>query len=130
MKRNIGALAVTTLWVNASEFFRNQVLFPDLWVAHYQQLGLVFPSAPVNGAVWGLWGLSFASVLFVLNRFLTWPKAALLGWFVGFAMMWQVLWNLSVLPVRLLPFAAPLSALEALVGSFLVSKLSASARRD
>ena len=47
---------------------------------------------------------------------------ALISWFVGFVLMWVVLWNLDVLPPGLLFFAVPLSLLESFVASFIVFK--------
>ncbi|WP_241686790.1 hypothetical protein [Leptospira stimsonii] len=51
------------LWIVASEFFRNEILFKSYCVLHYESKGLRFPSEPINGAVWVLWSLSLAAVL-------------------------------------------------------------------
>jgi len=45
-------------------------------------------------------------------------------WFAGFILMWLVSWNLNVLPTAILPFAIPLSLLEAFLASFIVKKLN------
>ncbi|MBN1247713.1 MAG: hypothetical protein JXC32_08650 [Anaerolineae bacterium] len=68
------------------------------WTSHYESLGLLFPSAPVNGAIWGLWSLLFAIAIYVISRRSSLLETALLSWFVGFVLMWVVIWNLNVLP--------------------------------
>ncbi|MFZ2489420.1 MAG: hypothetical protein WAZ19_15010 [Anaerolineae bacterium] len=118
------AILFAGLWINASEFLRNQVLFTNYWVEHYRTLGLVFPAAPINGLVWVLWGFVFAAVLYILSRRFTWLQTATLGWVVGFMLMWLVTWNLDVLPVRLLVFAIPLSLLESGLAAFIIHKLA------
>ena len=34
------------------EFVRNELLLKSFWIEHYQKFGLVFPSDPINGAIW------------------------------------------------------------------------------
>lgn len=113
-------ILAATLWISISEFLRNQILFPSYWAAHYQALGLTFPSSPANGAIWGLWSLVFAGVLFVISRKFTWIETGILGWVLGFVMMWLVIGNLGVLPFALLKFAIPLSLLEAFLASYML----------
>ncbi len=45
------------------------------------------------------------------------------GWIRGFVMIWLVIGNLDVLPMGILPFAIPLSILEAFVASWIIHKL-------
>jgi len=103
---------------------RNQWLLKSYWTGHYHGLGLEFPSAPVNGAMWGVWSLMLAVVVSVLARRFTTLETMLLSWFVAFPMMWVVIGNLSVLPLRLLWFAVPLSLLEAAVATLIVKRLA------
>lgn len=118
------AILIATLWISASEFFRNQVLFTNLWVEHYKSLGLTFPAAPVNGFMWGVWSLVFASLTYAIaQRFSVW-HTTLLAWTAGFVLMWLVIGNLDVLPVKLLVGAVPLSLLEAFVTAWIVKRLS------
>ena len=49
--RRIIAIMLAGIWVNASEFLRNEVLLKTYWVEHYRSLGMVFPSEPQNGMV-------------------------------------------------------------------------------
>ncbi len=117
--RPLVAIVLTGIWVNASEFFRNEVLLKDLWVNHYKSLGLVFPSAPLNAAMWVAWGFLFAIAIYALSRRFGLLHTALLSWLTGFVLMWVATWNLGVLPPSLLLYAVPLSLLEAFVGSYI-----------
>lgn len=73
MKKSILAILLATIWISISEFVRNEFLFKSYWTYHYESLGLVFPSEPVNGAVWGLWSLCFAlAIYFIAKKFSLW----------------------------------------------------------
>ena len=122
-RRTVLAIVLAAAWVGASEFIRNQVLFNSYWVDHYAGLGLVFPGKPIHGALWGVWSLLFAGAVYVIARKFTLVQTTLLAWCVGFVLMWIVIGNLGVLPFRLLPFAVPLSLLEAFVAAVIVKKL-------
>ena len=125
MKNPILSILLATLWISLSEFFRNQLVFGYLWVAHYQSLGLTFPAAPINGAMWGLWSLLFAVELYILAQKFSLVKTALLGWLSAFVMMWVTIGNLGVLPFALLWYAVPLSLLETFVAAWIIKKICA-----
>lgn len=125
LKTTVLPVLLATLWISLSEFVRNEFLVKSDWTAHYAQLGLVFPAAPLNGAVWGLWSLLFAIAIFIIAGKFSLLHAGLLAWFAGFVLMWVVLWNLSVLPLGILPAALPLSLLEAFGAVWIVKKLTA-----
>lgn len=118
------AVFLTGLWVNGSEFLRNEIFLKHYWVDHYQSLGLVFPSEPVNGAVWVTWGFLFALAIHLLSRRFSFVQTALVSWLAGFVLMWVVLWNLKVLPEGLLVFALPLSLLECFVGAWIARRVA------
>jgi hypothetical protein len=122
-------VVLATAWVGISEFVRNQLLFTSFWVEHYHRLGLVFPSAPINGAIWGVWSLLFAVSIFVVTRRFSRLESTLLSWLYGFVMMWAVIGNLGVLPYRLLIFAVPLSLLEAFLAVLIVDVTSPAGAR-
>ncbi len=124
MNKSFLVIIVTGIWVNVSEFFRNELLFKSYWVGHYQSLGLTFPSQPINGALWGVWGFVFAGMIFMLSRRFSPLNTVIIGWVMGFVLMWITLWNLSVLPTGLLVYAVPLSLLEVAVGAYLCKKLA------
>ena len=115
---------LATIWISISEFVRNEFLFKSFWVDHYKGLGLTFPSAPVNGAVWGVWSLVFAVAVYIISKRFSLFETAALSWVVAFVMMWLVIGNMGVLPYGLLVYAIPLSMLETLVAAFIVKRLN------
>jgi hypothetical protein len=117
-------ILLATIWIAASEFVRNELLLKSYWSAHYAKLGLVFPSKPVNGALWGLWSFLFAVGIYVISKRFKFMQTAWLSWFLGFVLMWIVIGNLGVLPYALLAYAIPLSLLEAFIGTSIIKKLS------
>jgi hypothetical protein len=123
-RKTVLAIILSTIWISISEFVRNELLVKSYWTEHYQKLGFEFPSEPVNGAVWGLWSFCFAISIFIISRKFTLLQTTFLSWFVGFVLMWIVLWNMGVLPVGLLIFSFPLSLLESFVGSLIIMKLN------
>ena len=126
LKKTVFPILLATIWISISEFIRNEFIVKSYWTGHYEKLGLVFPSEPINGAVWGIWSLCFAISIFIIAKKFSLLQTAILSWFVGFVLMWIVIWNMSVLPTRLLLFAVPLSLLEAFLASFIIKKLTGS----
>ena len=122
--RNIMAVILTGIWVNASEFFRNEVLLKKYWIDHYQSLGMTFPSEPKNGMIWVAWGFLFAIAIYLISRKFNLIQTTLISWFMAFVLMWVVTWNLNVLPSAILIYAVPLSLLEAFIGSYICIKMS------
>jgi hypothetical protein len=123
-KKTVLPILLATVWISISEFVRNEFLLKSYWTEHYQNMGLVFPSEPVNGAIWGLWSLFFAVAIFIIAQKFTLWQTTFLSWFVGFVFMWTVIGNMGVLPYGILPFAVPLSFLEAFLASFIIKKMS------
>jgi len=123
-KNTILPVLLATIWISVSEFLRNEFLVKSYWTSHYERLGMVFPSEPMNGAIWGLWSLLFAVAIFIISKKFSLWQTAFLSWFVGFVLMWVVIGNLGVLPSGLLYIAVPLSILEAFLASLIVKKLS------
>ncbi|MEZ5870625.1 MAG: hypothetical protein R3D32_02040 [Nitratireductor sp.] len=120
----VAPVLAATIWISVSEFFRNEFWLKEFWAGHYAKLGLEFPSAPVNGMIWGLWALLFAiAIRTILMRF-DLVSGALLAWLVGFVLMWVVTFNLGVLPLEIIPYAIPLSLLEAFVAAWLITRLT------
>jgi len=120
----VTAVFPAAIWIALSEFTRNELIFKDFWIDHYRALGLTFPSAPLNGAVWGIWSLLFAVTIYFLARRFCLPGTTLLAWLSGFVMMWVAIGNLGVLPFGLLVYAVPLSLLEAFIAAWIVIKLA------
>lgn len=126
MTRTIVAVLLTGIWINASEFLRNEILLKNYWVEHFRSLGMTFPSAPINGMIWVVWGFLFAIAIYLISRKFSLIQTALLSWFMAFVLMWLVAWNLGVLPTAILVSAIPLSLLEAFVGAYICLKISPS----
>ncbi|MEI7502175.1 MAG: hypothetical protein WCJ61_02730 [Paludibacter sp.] len=123
IKKIILPILLATVWISISEFVRNEFLLKSYWTAHYKSIGLVFPSEPINGAVWGLWSLLFAIAIFIIAKKFSLWQTTFLSWFVGFVFMWVVMANLGVLPEGLLYYAIPLSILESFLATFIIKKL-------
>jgi hypothetical protein len=124
LKKTVLPVFAATVWISISEFARNQFLVKKFWDTHYSSMGLVFPSEPINGAIWGVWSLLFAVNIFIISKKFNLLHTTFLSWFVGFVLMWVVTGNLGVLPFEILFLAVPLSLLEAFLASFIIRKLS------
>ena len=127
--RSIIAVILTGIWVNASEFIRNEVLVKTYWVDHYRSLGMTFPSGPKNGMIWVAWGFLFAIAIYLISRKFNLIQTTLISWFTAFVLMWVVTWNLNILPSAILIYAVPLSLLEAFIGSYICLKISPNERK-
>jgi hypothetical protein len=122
IKQTILPVLLATIWISISEFARNEFLVKSFWAEHYQNLGLVFPSEPINGAAWGIWSLLFACAIFIIAKKFTLLQTTFLAWFMAFVMMWVVIGNLGVLPYGLLIFGIPLSLLESFVATWIIKR--------
>jgi hypothetical protein len=122
--RSVLAVMLTGIWVNTSEFIRNEVLLRTYWTDHYRSLGMAFPSEPKNGMIWIAWGFLFAAAIYIISRRFNIIQTTLICWFMAFVLMWLVTLNLNVLPGAMLMYAVPLSLLEAFLGSYLCIKIS------
>lgn len=121
-KATLLPILLATAWISISEFVRNEFLVKSYWTAHYESLGLTFPSEPANGAVWGLWSLLFAVAIFIISKKFSLAQTALLAWHIGFVLMWVVIGNLGVLPYGILVYAIPLSLLEAFLAAWIIKR--------
>lgn len=124
LKKTILPVFLATVWISISEFVRNEFLIKTYWTEHYRKLGMVFPSEPINGALWGLWSLLFAVAIFIIAKKFSMIQTALLSWFVGFVLMWVVIGNMGVLPDGILYIAVPLSLLESFLATVIIKKIS------
>ncbi len=123
LKHTIFPISIATIWISISEFIRNEFLLKTYWTEHYDNMGLIFPSEPINGAIWGVWSLCFAIGIYVIAQKFSLIQTTLLAWFVGFILMWLVAGNMNVLPYEILPFAIPLSILESFIAAYIISAL-------
>ena len=123
-RHTIMPVILATLWTSISEFVRNEYLLKSYWIQHYDGLGIPFPSEPINGAMWGIWSLAMAILIYLISRKFDLLQTTLIVWLAAFVMMWMVIGNLSVLPYGILPVAIPLSLLEAFLASWIIRKTS------
>jgi hypothetical protein len=120
IKGTILPVFLATIWISISEFVRNGFLVKSFWIKHYQELGLSFPSKPINGIVWGIWSLLFATAIFIIAKKFTIIQTTFISWFMAFVMMWVAIGNLDVLPYGLLIYGIPLSILESFIATLII----------
>ena len=118
------AVVLSGVWVNLCEFVRNQLLLLPQWQAHYRGMGLAFPSQPLNAMMWVVWSFLLAGMAYAISRRFGLWQTALIAWVMAFVMMWVVIWNLSALPLGILPIAAPFSFIEVLGAAFICRMLA------
>ncbi|MCA9328575.1 hypothetical protein KC959_02300 [Candidatus Saccharibacteria bacterium] len=122
-RKTVSAIFLAGLWIAASEFVRNEVLLKSFWTEHYQSLGMTFPSEPKNGFFWFVWSLALSGFIYMLSRKFATKDTILIVWFSGFFMMWLVVGNMAVLPIKILPFAIPLSLFEVCLADKIIRKI-------
>ena len=127
-KRTLVPILAATIWISISEFVRNEFLLKKFWIDHFESMGLIFPSEPLNGAIWGIWSLLFATAVYIIAKKFNLIQTTLISWFVGFVLMWVVAGNMGFLPFRILAFAIPLSLLEAFLATFIIVRISKASR--
>ena len=71
---------------------------------------------------WMIWGFFYATTIFIISRKFNLGQTTFLSWFVAFAMMWVIVWNVGVLPTGMLWFNIPLSLIETFIGAFFCIK--------
>ena len=124
MKSKLLAFLLCGIWVNLSETLRWELLIKAYWEDYYEAKGLIFPGEPANGFVWLTWGFIIAFVVFVLSRKFSLLQTTLLSWLALFVTLWIVLWNIDILPIKILPFVVPLSFIEVLIGTWIIRRIS------
>ena len=123
MKKFMLATFLSGLWLNTNEFVRNEILFKEKWIIEFQKLGLIFPSEPLNGLIWVMWGFVFCGVLTILVKNLSCLKSSVLAWIQGFGLMWIACVNLGVFPIDLLFVAIPWSFIEVYIAALISIKI-------
>lgn len=112
MRKNIIPIILSGLWISVSEFFRNEILLKNFWIDYYDQIDLTFQTLPINGILWVVWSFIFAFIIHRLFSKFGCVETVIYSWIAGFVLMWIVMFNLQVLPLKLLIFAIPLSFIE------------------
>jgi len=123
MGKALAQVMAAGIWITISEFVRNELLLKDLWIGHFAALGLGFETLPLSGMLWMVWSFLLAYLVFRLSEKTSFAETVALAWLPAFAMMWIALFNLQVLPLGLLIFAAPLSLLEVGIAAAMIERL-------
>ena len=123
MKTYVLAVLGAGICMNISEFLRNELLFKDKWVTGFQNLGLTFPSDPINGAIWGLWSFIMCSIIVALLTHMSILKTTVITWTLGFVLMWVAMLNLGLFPDGLLTVAVPWSFLEVYLSAWIANTI-------
>ena len=125
MKRYVFAILAAGTWMNVSEFIRNELLIKHIWIDGFREIGITFPSEPLNGAIWGIWAFIFVSMLAWLTTRFNLLKSTIIAWVIGFVLLWIAMWNMGILPSGLLYWAIPWSIIEVYVAAFICSRFTA-----
>jgi hypothetical protein len=123
MKKTILPITIAGIWITVSEFVRNEFLFKNYWINHFDSLGLRFETLPLNGILWMIWSFILAYVIYKLLQKFSFRETLFLAWLTAFVMMWITIYNLQVLPLRLLLFAVPLSVVEVAIAEVIIKKM-------
>lgn len=113
---------LAAVWINVSEFFRNELLLKCFWESHFKMLGIAFPSTTVNNFLWVLWCFIFTVLIDQISKKFTILKTTLISWGFAFPMMWIVIYNLNVMPTKIITLAIPLSLLETFIAAKILEK--------
>jgi hypothetical protein len=128
--KKVLSIFLAGLWINLSEFLRNEVLLKSHWQEHFAGLNLSFPSNPINGIVWVIWGFLLATAIYSFSQKMSTAQTFLWSWTMGFLMMWLVVGNLLVLPFSILIYAIPLSLLEIGLALWIIRKLAQNSAKN
>ncbi|HRX42670.1 MAG TPA: hypothetical protein P5315_07830 [Clostridia bacterium] len=121
MIRKILAVAFSGIWITISEFVRNEFLFKGYWTDHYNELGMSFETKALNGIFWFVWSIILAFIIMKVYEKFNFIQTLYITWLPAFLMMWITVYNLQVLPMKLLWFALPLSIVEITVALFIIN---------
>ena len=125
MKRFWIAVVASGMWMNLSEFIRNEFVIKHMWIKGFEEIGLSFPSAPVNGLVWVIWTFIFCAVLTTLNMRFNALRSTIICWVTGFGLLLIAMWNIGILPKGILYWAVPWSFVEVYVAAFICNRIVA-----
>lgn len=122
-KKTILPILLVGIWINISETIKWELLIKPIWVEHYESLNMIFPAELSNNITWMIWGFLYATVIFILSKKFNLIQTSLLSWFSIFIMMWIIVWNIGILPVKLLWYNVPLSLIETIIAVLICQRL-------
>lgn len=123
MKKKILSIIIAWTWITTSEFIRNEIIFKEYWVNKFNSIGLKFETLPINGILWVVWSFGLAYLIYKLMQKFSFKETIFLAWLPSFMMMWITVYNLQVLPLKILIFAIPLSLIEIFIALIIIKKL-------
>jgi hypothetical protein len=135
---NIKHFVLTTLivsiWINISEVFRYFIIVKPMMQEYLAMLPGAIPMNWIVFAIWGIWD----TILTTLVVFIYWLVAQCFGnnlmstiisattsWALFFLLFWLGMVNMGLSPISVALIALPLSLLEMIVASWILSKLYA-----
>jgi hypothetical protein len=135
---NIKHFVLTTLivsiWINISEVFRYFIIVKQMMQEYLAMLPGAIPMNWIVFASWGIWD----TILTTLVVFIYWLVAQCFGnnlmstiisattsWALFFLLFWLGMVNMGLSPISVALIALPLSLLEMIVASWILSKLYA-----
>lgn len=119
-KKEIISIIFAGIWISFFEFLRNELILKEIWINHYNSLGLIFETLSLNGILWLVWSFILAFLIFKLIQKFSFNETIIISWLFAFLLMWIVSFNLQVLPLNLLIFAIPLSFIEIFIATFII----------
>ena len=125
LKKTILPILLTGIWVNVSITIGWMLILESYWIEKYQSMNLVFPTELTNNIVWMIWGFMLATIIFILSKKFSPLQTTLISWFMAFAMMWVIVWNVGVLPTGMLLFNVPFTLIVTYIGALISKKISA-----
>jgi hypothetical protein len=135
---NIKHFVLTTLivsiWVNISEVFRYFVIVKPMMQEYLAMLPGAIPMNWTVFAIWGIWDTILTSlVVFIYwlvaqrfgNNLMSTIISATTSWALFFLLFWLGMVNMGLSPISVALIALPLSLLEMIMASWILSKLYA-----
>jgi len=122
-KKTILPILLIGIWLNVSITIGWILILEGYWIEKFQSLNLVFPTGLINNITWMIWGFMLATIIFIFSKKFSTLQTTFLAWFVAFVMMWTIVWNVGVLPTRMLLFNIPFTLIVTYIGALICKKL-------
>ena len=123
-KKTILPILLTGIWVNVSITIGWMLILESYWIEKYQSMNLVFPTELTNNIVWMIWGFMLATIIFILSKKFSPLQTTFISWFVAFAMMWVIVWNIGVLPTGMLLVNIPNTLFVTYISTLICKRLT------
>ena len=117
-------ILLTGIWINVSITIGWMLILESYWVEKYQSLNLVFPTGLSNNIIWMIWGFMLAIIIYILSKKFTLVQTTFISWFVAFIMLWVIIWNIGVLPTKMLYFNILNTLFITYIGAVICNKLT------